>query len=186
MDWCSRLSLGESRTSFFLLWCEQLIHSSSLAFPTTKDGTLKLSKDKSFLGWCCTQTFSHQQRKFLDNPLLSPTLLLSKFCFQVSSSPSHGASSSLFGLFFYLCSEHFDASLTNCRWSSQRIPTIYSMFSCLCLVDTFIKRHLAAKPALHLPQLHLSPCYYFSQQNQTHLSRSSCIFLYGFIHFKKA
>lgn len=70
--------------SLFLSWSEQLIHSSSLAFPTTKDCTLKLSKDKPFLGLHCTQMFSPQQRKFLDNPLLSPTLLLSEFCFQVS------------------------------------------------------------------------------------------------------
>lgn len=66
-------------TSLFLSRSEQLIHSSSLAFPTTKDCTLKLSKDKPFLGLHCTQMFSPQQRKFLDNPLLSPTLLLSEF-----------------------------------------------------------------------------------------------------------
>lgn len=84
VDWCSRLSIGESWASLFLSWSEQLIHSSSLAFPTTKDCTLKLSKDKPFLGLRCTQTFSHQQRKFLDNPLLSSTLLLSVFKFLLS------------------------------------------------------------------------------------------------------
>lgn len=168
-------------TSLFLSRSEQLIHSSSLAFPTTKDCTLKLSKDKPFLGLHCTQMFSPQQRKFLDNPLLSPPCSFLSFF-----SPSHGTSSGLFDLFFYLwtrCSEHLDDSLSNCGSSNQRIPTIYSMFSCLLLVDTFIKIDLTAKPALHFPQLHLSPCYYFYQQNQTHLSCSSCIFLYGFIHF---